>query len=232
MVLRYPGRVTRVLERQHLVTKWKSRRYFYGFDMDMVLKGLFRWVNIRKCGAVIPTYVRNDNSDAAYRVGSATTVTNDKRINGLLESKMGGLEQDGRVGDVYMRGDINTSDGLAEKPTYGGSGKLVIWKYVSDSYEINGGNMKKKPSSKHYIVYPETAQGQKDSDAGMRRKARRARWPVLANGARFSCPRNSFFVKILNALFYAKRIRAAKPILFFKKEHRMYLLNATERFSR
>ena len=41
------------------------------------------------------------------------------------------------------------------------------------------------PASKHYIVYPETIQGRKDLDAGMRRKTRAGRsshWRIALGG--------------------------------------------------
>ena len=36
-------------------------------------------------GVEIPTYVRNDNSDAVYQVDSVNTATNEKRPDGFLE---------------------------------------------------------------------------------------------------------------------------------------------------
>ena len=62
---------------------------FYGFDMDRMLKGLLADLLFGNIGLEIPTYVRNDNSTAAYQVDSANTVTNAKHLNGLPESNRG-----------------------------------------------------------------------------------------------------------------------------------------------
>ena len=40
-------------------------------------------------GAAIPTYVRNDNADAAYQVDSSNSVTSEKRLIGLIERNRG-----------------------------------------------------------------------------------------------------------------------------------------------
>ena len=48
--------------------------------MVRVLKGLLAELMYGNMGAEIPTYVRSDNSDAAYRVDSANTETNAKTI--------------------------------------------------------------------------------------------------------------------------------------------------------
>ena len=55
----------------------------YGFDMAMTLKGLLDGLMFGNMGVGIPTYVRSDNSDAAYQVDSVNTVTNEKRLMGL-----------------------------------------------------------------------------------------------------------------------------------------------------
>ena len=60
---------------QPLVTQG-NKALFYGFDMSSMLKGLLAELMSGNMGAVIPTYVRSDNSDAANHVGSVNTVTN------------------------------------------------------------------------------------------------------------------------------------------------------------
>ena len=57
----------------------------YGFDMAMLSKGLLEDLMFRNMGVEIPTYVRNDNSDAAYQVDSVNTVANVKRLDVFLE---------------------------------------------------------------------------------------------------------------------------------------------------
>ena len=57
---------------------------FYGFDMAMMLKGLLAELMFANVGVEIPTYVRNDNSDAVYQVDSINTAGNEKRVNGFL----------------------------------------------------------------------------------------------------------------------------------------------------
>ena len=59
---------------------------FYGFDVARTLKGMRSELLLGNIGVEIPTYVRSDNSDDAYHVDSANTVTNEKRPNRLLES--------------------------------------------------------------------------------------------------------------------------------------------------
>ena len=63
---------------------------FYGFDMARMLKGLLEELTFVNIGVAIPTYVRNDNSDAVYRGDSVNTVTNEKLPNGFLDSNRGG----------------------------------------------------------------------------------------------------------------------------------------------
>ena len=53
--------------------------------MARTLKGLLAELMRGYIGVEIPTYVRNDNSDAVYRVDSVNTATGEKRLNGLLE---------------------------------------------------------------------------------------------------------------------------------------------------
>ena len=71
----------------------------------------FSRINILKnTGAEIPTYVRNDNSYASYRVDSSNTVANEKRLNGVLERVTVELDQHEWLSVWYIPGDINTSD--------------------------------------------------------------------------------------------------------------------------
>ena len=65
-------------------------------------------------GVVIPTYVRNDNSNAEYQVDSVNTVASKKRLNGLLEGNREDIEKNSRLSVGYIPGDINTSDGLTK----------------------------------------------------------------------------------------------------------------------
>ena len=55
-------------------------------------------------GVEIPTYVRNSNSTVVNRIDSAKTVTNEKRLNGFLESKRDEIEQNDRSGIGYIPG--------------------------------------------------------------------------------------------------------------------------------
>ena len=55
-------------------------------DVKFLLSELM-FVNV---GVEIPTYVRDDNSNAVYQVDSVNTVTNEKRPNGFSESIRGG----------------------------------------------------------------------------------------------------------------------------------------------
>ena len=50
---------------------------FYGFDMSRMLKGLLSELMFGNMGAVIPTYVRSDNSNAVYQVDSVNTSTDE-----------------------------------------------------------------------------------------------------------------------------------------------------------
>ena len=89
----------------------KIQAFLYGCDMDRMLQGLLVELIFGNMGVEIPTYVRIDDSDASYRVDSVNTVTNGKRLNGLLASN---IEESGRyswLGVGYIPGDINTSDG-------------------------------------------------------------------------------------------------------------------------
>ena len=77
---------------------------FYGFDMARMLKGLSADLLFGNIGVAIPTYVRNDNSTAAYHVDSPNTVTDEKRLNGLLESNREELERNNWMSVGYIHG--------------------------------------------------------------------------------------------------------------------------------
>ena len=86
---------------------------FYGFDMARMLKGPLAELTLGGMVLEIPTYVRGDNSGAAYQVDSVNTVTNEKRPIGAPESNMG-LDQNDWLGVCYIPGDMNTSGGLTK----------------------------------------------------------------------------------------------------------------------
>ena len=55
-------------------------------------------------GCSLNTYVRNDNSDAAYHMGSMNTVANEKRLNCFLGSNGGGVITESMAsGRIYSR---------------------------------------------------------------------------------------------------------------------------------
>ena len=62
---------------------------FYGIDTSRFIKGALAELLSGNAGCSINTYVGNDNSDAVYHMKSTNTVTNEKRLNGLLESNQG-----------------------------------------------------------------------------------------------------------------------------------------------
>ena len=72
-VLLYPGWVTKVLGRRHLVTRG-IQALFYACDMSGMSKGILAELTYGNMGSEIPTYVRNDNPDASYRVDPESTV--------------------------------------------------------------------------------------------------------------------------------------------------------------
>ena len=63
----------------------ETQSLFYGFDMARMLKGPLAELMFGEMGSAISTYVRNDNSDAAYQVDSVNTATDEKRLNAVLE---------------------------------------------------------------------------------------------------------------------------------------------------
>ena len=77
-VIRYPGLVTKVIDRQHLVTRG-VQALLYGFDMARMLKGLLEELTFGNMGVELPTYVRYDSPDALYRVYAVSTMANEKR---------------------------------------------------------------------------------------------------------------------------------------------------------
>ena len=87
---------------------------FYGFDMDRMLKGLLAELLYGNIGVEIPTYVQNDNTEAAYRADSLNTVANGKRPNGFLESNRGALAKNDWLSVGYIPGALNTSGGLTK----------------------------------------------------------------------------------------------------------------------
>ena len=80
------------------------RSLFYGFDMARMLKGLSAELTRGNMRVWIPTYVRNDNSDASYLVDSANTVTNEKRLNAFLWSNREDLGKNNWLVSWYIRG--------------------------------------------------------------------------------------------------------------------------------
>ena len=82
--------------------------------MAGMLIGLLAELLFGDIGVAIPTYVGNDNSDDVYQVDSSNTVTNEKRLNGFLESNMEYWEENRWLSVWYIPGDINTSEGLTK----------------------------------------------------------------------------------------------------------------------
>ena len=89
----YPGRLVRVLEPRRLDSRRGIQASFYGPDMAAMLRGLLAELTLVNIGAEVPTYVRNDNPDAAYQVDSGNTATGEKQLNGFLESNRGAREE-------------------------------------------------------------------------------------------------------------------------------------------
>ena len=85
MVLLYRGWIAKVQWFPHLVIRGNTRIVLRSFDMARALKGLLGELTFGNMGAEIHTYVRDDSSDASYRVDSVNTVPNEKRLNGFLE---------------------------------------------------------------------------------------------------------------------------------------------------
>ena len=134
-----PGRVTEVRRYQLLVMMGGTQALFYGFDMARMLKGILEELTLGNMGSRMPTYVRNDNSDAAYKVDSVNTATSEKRINGLLESNKAELEQNSWLIVGYIPGDINATGGLTESLS---SANLRIL-LPKDIFRISAGRRRK-----------------------------------------------------------------------------------------
>ena len=90
--LRFRGCGTKVIEQLLPVLPGGSKRFFYGFDMARMLKGLLAELLFGNMRVGIPTYLR-DNSDVLFQVDSANTVTNGKRMNNFSESNREELEK-------------------------------------------------------------------------------------------------------------------------------------------
>ena len=60
---------------------------FYGFDMARMSKGMLAELTFGNTGVEIPTYVRNDNSDALYPVDSVNTATNAKTFKWVYRAE-------------------------------------------------------------------------------------------------------------------------------------------------
>ena len=133
---------------------------FYGFDMKRMSKCLLSELTFGVSGAEIPTYVRNDNSDAVYQVDPVNTVTNEKRLNGFLASNREELEQNNWLGVGYILGNINTPDGLTESLSSVNPRNLLAGNITRIVTEGGKREIRRKtPSSKRYIVYHENIQG-------------------------------------------------------------------------
>ena len=82
--------------------------------MEGMLNGVLSEILFGNIGAGIPSYVRNDNADAACQLDSANTVDNEKRINSFVESNRGSRKQQ-MVDRAVYPGGINTPDGLTKR---------------------------------------------------------------------------------------------------------------------
>ena len=77
------------------------------------------------------------------------------------------------LGVGYIPGDLNTSDGMAKSMSIVNLRSLLLGNTSQIATEqIKNQIRKKLPASKHYIVYPETTQGQRMLNREIRRKAR------------------------------------------------------------
>ena len=94
----------------------ETQALFYGSGMGMVLKCLLSELTFGNMGGwvEIPTYIRNDNSDASYQVDASNTVTNGARLKAFLESNKEEIRKNNWLAVGYITGDINTSDGLTK----------------------------------------------------------------------------------------------------------------------
>ena len=116
---------------------------FYGFDAARFIKEMLAELLFGNVGCSINTYVRNDNSDAVYHMGSMNTVTNEKRLNGFLESNMEELLLNPWLGVGYIPGGLDTFDGLA-KSMSSESKKFACGKYFPNCDRINENQIREK----------------------------------------------------------------------------------------
>ena len=159
MLLRCTVWVTAPRGYPHLFTRWKYNRCLF-FDMARMLKGLLDELTFGNMVVEIPTYVRNDNSDASYHVDAVNTVTNEKRLNGFLESNREELGRNNWLIVGYNPGNINTSDGLAASLSSANLRNLLENSIFRISTEGRKNEIGRKiPDSERYIVYRETIQG-------------------------------------------------------------------------
>ena len=131
-----------------------------------MLKGLLSELTSGYMGLEIPPYARNDNSDASYHVDSAHTVTNEKRLNGLLgsngllESNIEEAEQNNWLVVGYIPGGINTSDGLSKSLSSVDTANLLACDISRISAEQKKkGISRKTPSGKRYTVFLKLLRG-------------------------------------------------------------------------
>ena len=82
--------------------------------MERTSIGLLAELKFGNMGAEMPTYYRNDNSDAVCQADSVNTSPGGKRLNGFLESNREALEQNEWLIVGYIPGGINATDGWAK----------------------------------------------------------------------------------------------------------------------
>ena len=104
-------------------------------------------------GVAIPTYVRNDNSTVAYQIDAVNAVTNEKRLNGFIESNSERLERNNWLIVGYIPGNLNTSGGLTKAMSRASFGILLNGNSFRSVSEIQKDEIRKRlHPSKHYIV--------------------------------------------------------------------------------
>ena len=84
---------------------------FYGFNMARALKCLLPEIIFGNIGVSTPTYLRIDNSGAAYQVDSLNTVNSENRPGGSLGSNREEIDKNNLLSVGYIPGDMNTSEG-------------------------------------------------------------------------------------------------------------------------
>ena len=110
-------------------------------------------------------------------------------MNGFLESNRGKLLFNPWLGVGYIRGELNTSDGMKKSMTSVNLRNLLAgntFQIVTE--EMKDKIMKKLPAAKHYIVYPETVQGKRILNQEIRKNTR---LNVLWQMAGFSLKQNT-----------------------------------------